>query len=69
MGWHIFKPSGSDSNVGRVHQPEGDPWAEDDEGERGVDLEQEETGLTLKQELQRRDGLVPEWKSEKFVFK
>ena len=46
-----------------LHQPEADPGAEDDEGERSVDLEQEEAGLTLEEKVELHTGVVPEAKS------
>ena len=43
-----------------LDQPEADPGAEDDEGERSVDLEQEEARLTFKEEVELHTGVVPE---------
>ena len=43
-----------------LDQPEADPGAEHDEGERSVDLEQEEACLTFKEKVQLHAGVVPE---------
>ena len=66
----ISAPSGLDTIVDMtvsyrlcLDQPEADPGAEDDEGERSVDLEQEEAGLTLEEKVELHAGVVSEAES------
>ena len=54
---------GVDSYRLSLDQPEADPGAEDDEGERSVDLEQEEAGLTLEEKVELHAGVVSEAES------
>ena len=54
---------GLDSYRLSLDQPEADPGAEDDEGERSVDLEQEEAGLTLEEKVELHTGVVSEAES------
>ena len=43
-----------------LDQPEAHPGAEDDEGEGGVDLKQEEPRLPLKEKAELNTGVIPE---------
>ena len=43
-----------------LDQPEADPGAEHNEGERSVDLEQEEAGLTFKEKVELHTGVISE---------
>ena len=54
---------GVDSYRLSLDQPEADPGAEDDEGERSVDLEQEEAGLTFKEKVELHTGVISEAES------
>ena len=49
----------SGGHVG-LDDPEADPGAHDDEGEREVDAEHEEAGLPLKVKLEEGNGVVAE---------
>ena len=54
---------GLDSYRLSLDQPEADPGTEDDEGERSVDLEQEEAGLTLEEKVELHTGVISEAES------
>ena len=45
----------------RSHQPEGDPGTQDDDGQRNVELEQDETKAPVKVELEEDDRMFSQF--------